>query len=77
MRRDVGSLLNYRELAPHARRAHPSEEHFLPLLVAIGASQESDHIEIFDGGMTYDVLAMDAILFAQNSGASHGGQHGI
>ena len=30
-------LLDYRRLAPHARVAHPSEEHLLPLFVAAGA----------------------------------------
>jgi 4,5-DOPA dioxygenase extradiol len=30
-------LVRYRELAPHARHAHPSEEHLLPLFVAVGA----------------------------------------
>src|SRR3546814_5527275 len=33
IRGDVQSLLQYRERAPHAVRAHPTEEHFLPLLV--------------------------------------------
>ncbi|HEX8188207.1 MAG TPA: class III extradiol ring-cleavage dioxygenase [Pyrinomonadaceae bacterium] len=30
-------LLDYRRLAPHAAVAHPSEEHLLPLFVALGA----------------------------------------
>jgi len=30
-------LLNYRQLAPYARQNHPSEEHLLPLFVAMGA----------------------------------------
>ncbi|MDX8399888.1 MAG: class III extradiol ring-cleavage dioxygenase [Gallionellaceae bacterium] len=34
---DISALLEYR-LAPYGAEAHPSEEHFLPLLVALGAA---------------------------------------
>jgi len=34
---NVSDLLNYRHLDPHAIRNHPSEEHLLPLFVALGA----------------------------------------
>jgi 4,5-DOPA dioxygenase extradiol len=34
----TGDLLEYRERAPHAERAHPTTEHFLPLFVALGAA---------------------------------------
>jgi aromatic ring-opening dioxygenase catalytic subunit (LigB family) len=35
---DTDALVAYRERAPEAVRAHPSEEHFLPLFVAYGAA---------------------------------------
>jgi 4,5-DOPA dioxygenase extradiol len=31
------------ELAPHAQRAHPNTERFLPLLVAFGATRAAQH----------------------------------
>lgn len=34
---DVDALCDYRRLAPHAARAHPTDEHLLPLFVALGA----------------------------------------
>ena len=36
--KDVDSLLQYREKAPGVRTALPTHEHFVPLLVALGAS---------------------------------------
>lgn len=61
--RDVGRLADYRLQAPHALRAHPSEEHFLPLLVAAGASAGTDVVEVIEGGMTYGVLSMESYLW--------------
>lgn len=62
---DLTSLMNYRKLAPHAVRAHPSEDHFLPLLVALGATLPEDPVEVVDGGITYGVLAMDAYVIGE------------
>jgi len=36
-RGDWEALLDYRRQAPHAARAHPTDEHFLPLFFAAGA----------------------------------------
>jgi 4,5-DOPA dioxygenase extradiol len=59
--RDTDRLIRYRRNAPHAERAHPTEEHFLPLLVALGASAACDDApEVIEGGMTYGVLSMDS-----------------
>ncbi len=57
-------LIDYRRQAPDALRAHPTEEHFVPLLVALGAREaEDDALTMVDGGITHGVLAMDAYLF--------------
>lgn len=40
-RRDVDALLAYRERAPAVRTALPTVEHFVPLLVALGAAAEA------------------------------------
>jgi 4,5-DOPA dioxygenase extradiol len=62
--RDIDALVDYRRRAPHAKRAHPTEEHFLPLLVALGASDDADAVNVIDGGMTYGVLSMESYAFA-------------
>jgi 4,5-DOPA dioxygenase extradiol len=61
--RDVEALMDYRHRAPHAERAHPTEEHYLPLLVAVGASADTDAPRLVEGGMTYGVLSMDSFAF--------------
>lgn len=52
--------------APDARRAHPTPEHFWPLLVASGAADAAGLLApaaVFDGGIAHGVLAMDAYAF--------------
>jgi 4,5-DOPA dioxygenase extradiol len=62
-RRDVGALVDYRRQAPSAERAHPTAEHFLPLLVALGASDAADDVRVIEGGMTYGTLSMESYGF--------------
>jgi 4,5-DOPA dioxygenase extradiol len=62
-RRDIAALADYRRRAPTAERAHPTEEHFLPLLVAMGASDAADALQVIDGGMTYGILSMESYAF--------------
>lgn len=53
-------LIAYRERAPHAARNHPSEEHLLPLFVAMGAGGAARRLH---RSQTYSVLRMDAYAF--------------
>jgi 4,5-DOPA dioxygenase extradiol len=55
-------LIAYRDLAPHARRNHPTEEHLLPLFVAMGAG-EGDSPTHLHQSTTHGVLRMDAFAF--------------
>ncbi len=60
---DSDRLRRTLELAPHARRAHPTAEHFWPLLVTAGAAASSLPTTIIEGGITHGVLSMDSFLF--------------
>ena len=59
-RGDMKALLNYRSLAPHAERAHPTEDHFLPLFFALGAAGDDLHANYLSREVMYSMLAMDA-----------------
>ena len=67
-RRD--DLIHYRTRAPHAVRNHPSEEHYLPLLCALGATDSGGPNRRIHASHSYGSLAMDAYLFGdtKNSG---------
>ncbi len=67
---DLDSLLDYRRLAPEARRAHPSDEHLLPLFAALGAGGGEARVERVVDEITYGVLAMDSYLFFGASAAA-------
>jgi 4,5-DOPA dioxygenase extradiol len=65
---DIDALLNYRKLAPDAVRAHPTEEHLLPLFVALGAGggKQAKATRLHAGVDDY-VLAMDAWEFEKET----------
>lgn len=59
--RRVDDLLNYRVLAPDAAHNHPTEEHLLPLYVALGVAPEA--VRHLHQSTTYGILRMDAFAF--------------
>jgi 4,5-DOPA dioxygenase extradiol len=59
----LDDLLRYRQLAPHAERNHPTDEHLLPLYTALGAAGErarAERLHISSAG----VLRLDAYAFS-------------
>jgi 4,5-DOPA dioxygenase extradiol len=62
--RDFDSLVNYRELNPNGVRAHPTDEHFLPLFVALGAAGRNYKSERLYEAIEMGSLAMDAYRFS-------------
>ena len=61
--RDVESLVDYRSRSPHGVRAHPTDEHFLPLFFALGAASGKRKPERVYDAIDSGVLAMDAYVF--------------
>lgn len=61
--RDRDALLAWRTRAPAATRAHPTEEHFLPLFVAWGAAGAAARATRFLQAREGAALAMDAYRF--------------
>ena len=62
--RQFDRLLDYRNQAPFAVRNHPTEEHLLPLFVAMGAAGDAPIAESLHASYQYRVLAMDMIGFS-------------
>ena len=56
-------LLTYRTKAPHAVAQHPTEEHLLPLFVAMGAAGDGAKAERLHASNSYGVLRLDAYAF--------------
>ena len=63
-RGDTTAILDYRRLAPHAARAHPTDEHLLPLFWCLGAAGPMRKAHHHVGGVHYRMLSMDAWTFA-------------
>jgi 4,5-DOPA dioxygenase extradiol len=60
---DSAALLDYHKRAPSAAQNHPSEEHLLPLFVAMGAAGAGAKAQLLHSSIEHGVLAMDAYAF--------------
>lgn len=58
------ALLDYRRKAPSAERNHPTDEHLLPLFVAMGAAGAEASARRVHTSYEYGVLAMDVYAFS-------------
>jgi 4,5-DOPA dioxygenase extradiol len=61
---DVDALADYRRLAPHAVDEHPTEEHLLPLHVALGAAGPGMTPKRLHSSVEYGFMRMDAYAFS-------------
>lgn len=58
--RNTEALLQWRHQAPQALRAHPSDEHFLPLFFALGAGGPHAQAQYLSREVQHGMLAMDS-----------------
>ena len=62
----VEALLHYRQQHPDALRAHPRDEHLLPLFTALGAAGPEAHSRAVHRGISDYVIAMDSYAFERD-----------
>ncbi len=67
----VDDLLNYRTLAPFAERNHPTDEHLLPLYVALGAAGGDGVAKRVHHSHEFGALMMDAYAFGDGGNSEH------
>lgn len=61
---DLPALLDYRRQAPGAARAHPTDEHWRPFYVALGAAGDDwASAQRLPAGIDFGVIGMDAYAF--------------
>lgn len=61
--RRTDDLIAYRERAPHAVRNHPTDEHLIPLFVALGAGSPGSAAQRLHSSISSGVISMDAYRF--------------
>lgn len=60
---DHEALLDWQAQAPHAKHAHPTVEHLMPLFVALGAAGEAPTARTIHRSHEMGSLALDAFAF--------------
>jgi len=61
--RDWDALLDWQQRAPHARHAHPTAEHLMPLFIALGAAGATPQVRTIHRSHELGSLALDAFAF--------------
>jgi len=60
------SVVDFQKLGPLAQKAHPTYDHFLPLLYVLGATSKKDNISHFNDGFDLGSISMRSLLIDEN-----------
>jgi 4,5-DOPA dioxygenase extradiol len=61
--RHLGALVDFQALGELTNKAHPSVEHFLPLLYAAAAADAQEPVEFFNEGYQLASIAMRSVIW--------------
>ncbi|MCR2745381.1 DODA-type extradiol aromatic ring-opening family dioxygenase [Limnobacter parvus] len=64
---DRDAIANATQAAPHFERAHPDDDHYLPLPFAMGAARLGSQVEVLPEDVRYKALSMQSFVFRCNS----------
>lgn len=57
------ALINYTKLGPLAKLAHPTNDHYLPLIYILGLRDQADKLGFFNEGFELGSLSMRSLIF--------------
>jgi 4,5-DOPA dioxygenase extradiol len=60
---NVGALQNFQKLGQLAKMAHPTHEHYLPLLYAAGAVHAKEPIRFFNANFQFASTSMRSVIW--------------
>jgi 4,5-DOPA dioxygenase extradiol len=60
---DRAALIDWKRSGPSAARNHPTDDHWLPFMVAVGAAAEGSRAKALHRTISWGVLALDAYQF--------------
>lgn len=63
VRGDTDALVNFRSMGEAAQLAHPSWEHYLPLLYAAGAAEAGEPVRFFNEGFQAASISMRSVVW--------------
>lgn len=63
LERNIEALKKPASFTADFSQCHPTEEHYLPLLIAMGASTSQDTLDILKGGMRHYSLSMESYVW--------------
>ncbi|WP_194145639.1 dioxygenase [Helicobacter jaachi] len=66
LRRDFNAVVDYKTLKG-SNKSFVTLEHFIPLLIALGASEAQDKIIVFNEAYNFGALAMTSYIFTESS----------
>lgn len=59
---DHQALIDYRKLSPAARMAHPTADHYWPLLYALALQDEGEPVSFFNEQVVYGSISMRGVV---------------
>lgn len=68
LKRDMKSLIHYREMGTEINLAAPTPDHFLPLLYVMATMNESDTLKLFNDQLIAGSLSMTSVLITPDAG---------
>ena len=63
LNKDFDAVINYRDLGDVARLSVPTDDHFDPLLYALGAASKDDTVEVFNESVMMGTMSMTGYIF--------------